>query len=265
MSAPTISPTVATYAALERAFDHFNAELFGASLPPCLLTLRSSPRTHGYMHRHRFVNIGSQQVDELGINPGYFAIQTTEEVLSTIAHEMVHHWQNHCGSPSKSLPHNREWAEKMESVGLMPSHTGLPGGKRTGRTMSDYMLPDGAFIQSAMRLIEAGFHLPWLDSHVSMAPEKMQQRRAALADSGVAVVGGEPPLVMASSQGLALPINEPAPRPETLARERYVCPQCGIRAWAAPETLLECGTCGVPLASQQTEGMTTRNTAHATG
>jgi hypothetical protein len=241
------TPTLATYAALEQAFDHFNAELFGARLPPCLLTLRSSPRTHGYMHRHRFVNIGGQQVDELGINPGYFAIQTTEEILSTVVHEMVHHWQNHFGAPSNSNPHNREWATRMEGIGLMPSHTGLPGGKRTGRSMSDYMLPDGLFIQSATLLIEAGFRLPWLDSHVSMAPEKVQLRHDTLAASGVAVAGGESPLVVASSQGVVLPINAPAPRPEAPARERYLCPQCGIRAWAAPDTLLECGSCGVPL------------------
>ena len=252
MSAPADTPTLATYGALEHAFDHFNRDLFDARLPRCLLTLRSSSRTHGYLHRRRFVNVGSVQVDELGINPGYFAIQSAKEVLATVVHEMVHHWQNHFGSPSKSLPHNREWAGKMEAIGLMPSHTGLPGGKRTGRTMSDYMLPDGSFIQSAMRLIEAGFRLPWLDSHVSMAAEKMQLRRDALAASGVAVVGGEPPLVMASSQGLALPINEPAPRPETPARGRYVCPQCGIRAWAAPETDLACGTCDIPLEPDQT-------------
>ena len=243
------TPTLATYAALEQAFNHFNAELFDASLPPCLLTLRSSPRTHGYMHRHRFVNIGGQQVDELGINPGYFAIQTPEEVLSTVVHEMVHHWQNHFGAPSISNPHNREWAARMEAIGLMPSHTGLPGGKRTGRSMSDYILPEGSFIQSAKRLIEGGFRLSWLDSHVSMAPEAAQQRRETLAASGLVIAGGEPPLLVATSQGVALKINEPAPRPEMPSRERYRCPQCGIRAWAAPDTLLACGTCEVLLES----------------
>jgi hypothetical protein len=264
MSSLANTPTLATYGALERAFDHFNRELFDTRLPPCLLTLRSSPRTYGYMHRSRFVNVGGVQVDELGINPGYFAIQSAEEVLATVVHEMAHHWQNHFGSPSKSLPHNREWAERMESIGLMPSHTGLPGGKRTGRAMGDYMLPDGSFINSAMRLIKSGFCLPWLDSHVSMAAEKMQLRRVTLADSGVAVVGGEPPLVLASSLGLALPINEPALRPETPARERYICPQCGIRAWAAPNTDLACGACDVRLAPQQAEGVAIRNEERAT-
>jgi len=33
----------------------------------------------------------------------------------------------------------------MESIGLMPSDTGEPGGKRTGQRMSDYPIEGGAF------------------------------------------------------------------------------------------------------------------------
>jgi hypothetical protein len=33
----------------------------------------------------------------------------------------------------------------MEEVGLIPSSTGAPGGKRTGQSMSHYIDPDGKF------------------------------------------------------------------------------------------------------------------------
>ena len=33
----------------------------------------------------------------------------------------------------------------MESVGLMPSHTGKPGGRKTGQQMNDYTIKGSAF------------------------------------------------------------------------------------------------------------------------
>ena len=77
--------------------------------------------------------------------------------MSTLVHEMTHHWQNHAGTPSPSNPHNKEWADKMVSMGLQPSHTGLPGGRKTGRSMSDYILPDGPFLSACRELLSGGF------------------------------------------------------------------------------------------------------------
>jgi len=51
------SPTLATYTALQQAFDHFNAELFGGELPACLITLRSSNCYLGYHQLNRFLSI----------------------------------------------------------------------------------------------------------------------------------------------------------------------------------------------------------------
>jgi len=237
-------PTSATYTALQAAFDHFNVELFAARLPQCLITLRSSARTYGYLHTRRFVNMSGEPVDELGINPGYFAVQSPEEVMATVVHEMAHHWQHHFGTPSKSLPHNREWAAKMEELGLMPSHTGLPGGKRTGRSMSDYILPDGKFIRACAVLQAKNITLPWLDSHLPVTPEHLAANRNALIESKLAVVGGEPPIIAAQANGVTLALVMPKPRPAP-SRVSFTCPQCHIRAWAAPTTALTCGSCDV--------------------
>jgi len=242
-----VTPTLAIYAALQRAFDHFNASLFDASLPHCLITLRSSARNHGYMHARRFICINGATVDELGINPGYFAIQSVEETMATLVHEMAHHWQNHFGNPSKSISHNREWAEKMEKLGLMPSHTGLPGGKKTGRKMSDYIIPDGQFIRCCASLIQSDFVLPWFDAHVPIPKQQAEHRRHELVDSGVAVTVSDSPAAQAISRGSPLQISEPTPRPEKSDRRRYVCTSCHIRAWSAPDAQLQCGACELPL------------------
>jgi hypothetical protein len=52
----------------------------------------------------------------------------------------------------------------MEAVGLMPSTTGRPGGKKTGEKMSDYPIPGGRFLKECDSLVSGGrFDLPWVD------------------------------------------------------------------------------------------------------
>jgi hypothetical protein len=83
------APTVRFYAQLQRAFDHFNQMLFDGRLTPCLITLRSSNRHNGYHHAKRFMNTKGEWLDELGMHPGFMALRSVEEVLSTLVHEMV--------------------------------------------------------------------------------------------------------------------------------------------------------------------------------
>ena len=59
MAAETIvitSPTAQAYAELQAAFDHYNRELFGGELPPCLITMQREKRTYGYFSSERFVH-----------------------------------------------------------------------------------------------------------------------------------------------------------------------------------------------------------------
>jgi len=38
-----------------------------------------------------------------------------------------------------------KWARKMEGIGLMPSSTGKPGGKKSGGKVGDYVIAGGCF------------------------------------------------------------------------------------------------------------------------
>lgn len=241
------SPTLALYGTLQRAFDHFNAELFDGRLPPCLISLRSSSRVYGYHHARRFIAPDGTQIDELGLHPGFFTLQPVEEVLSTLVHEMVHHWQRHQGTSTPSNPHNKEWASKMETLGLAPSNSGLPGGRQTGRSMSHYIAPGGAFIASCRRLVEAGFALPWLDRHTPAPVEYATHRQAALQAAGIDLPLSAPPSVALPPDGDGgAPLVPPPPRREK-DRVRFACERCDTKAWARPETSLLCGTCMVPM------------------
>ena len=87
--------------------------------------------------------------------------------MSTFAHEMVHHWQEHFGTPPRNGYHDREWAAKMISIGLMPSSTGKPGGKKTGYHVSDYVIEGGPFALSFARLEATGWRIGWGDADMS--------------------------------------------------------------------------------------------------
>ena len=241
------SPTLALYSALQRAFDHFNAELFDGRLPHCLISLRSSSRIHGYHHHRRFIAPDGREIDELGLHPGFFTMRPVEEVLSTLVHEMAHHWQRAFGTPTDSNPHNREWTQKMEALGLPPSSTGLPGGRQTGRSMSHYIHPEGTFIASCRRLLATGFALPWLDRHSPEPVEHAEHRRAALVAAGVDLPLSDPPFAMIPpTPNGASPVVPPPPKREP-TRVRFSCKACDARAWASPETALVCGVCARPM------------------
>ena len=48
----------------------------------------------------------------------------------------------------------------MEILGLIPSDTGRPGGKRTGQSMGHYVSDGGPFAQAAKALLGAGWAVP---------------------------------------------------------------------------------------------------------
>lgn len=246
-----LPPTLAQYQALQRAYDHFNAALFEGKLPPCLITLRSSHRHYGYHHARRFVNLQGEQMDELGLHPGFFTLRSPEETLSTLVHEMVHHWQEHFGRPSKGNPHNREWAAKMRSVGLEPTSTGLPQGRDTGHRVSHYIRPDGPFLRTCRELLQQGFALPWFDRHAPMEPGHNAVRQEALKEAGVALELAPPPVAVleqATAPDAPATVIPPMPR-QASERVKYQCAGCGMKAWAKPELDIRCGQCELSLQS----------------
>ena len=160
-----ISPTDKTYKALLYAYEFFNQELFNYTLPEVVFTYHRQNRVMGYASFGRWVDADEKYIDELAINPEYFAKYPLIEICQTLVHEMVHIWQTHRGTPGRRGYHNTEWANKMESIGLMPSSTGKPGGKTTGEAMMDYVLVQGRFIDACKTLLKQGFSLPLVDRY----------------------------------------------------------------------------------------------------
>lgn len=158
-------PTLQTYEELDHAFDFFNKTLFDGRLPPCLITLQRQHDSLGYFSRDRFVSRdgSGERTHEIALNPSYFAIRSITETLSVLVREMVSLDQTINGNPGRRRYHNKEWADMLELIGLMPSDTGLPGGKRTGEKVEHYIIEEGLFDIACRQLVDEAFTLSWVD------------------------------------------------------------------------------------------------------
>lgn len=152
-------PTPEQFVAYQAVFDHFNRALFDGKLPPVILNFSRKNRTYGFFAPDRWVG-ASTKTHEISLNPAHLRTREEKEVASTLVHEMVHLWQHVYGSPSRTGYHNREWATKMEAVGLVPSSTGQPGGKKTGQNMTHYIEPGGVY-EKAFAELPSECWLPW--------------------------------------------------------------------------------------------------------
>jgi SprT-like family protein len=211
-----VAPTTQAYHELELTFDFFNGELFDGKLPPCLATLqRKGSNTYGYYSPARFATADGQTTAEIAINPRHIKNRSFAQVASTLVHEMAHHWQYVFGAPSRGGYHNREWAEKMLSLGLRPSRTGLREGPMTGQSMTHVIMPGGRFERAVekLRLMLPAF--TWFDANAAQLLPK------GLED-----------------------LDLVAP-PPTLSGRRtvYRCPTCCLRAESTSGAYLICGKC----------------------
>ncbi|MEW8317482.1 MAG: SprT-like domain-containing protein [Candidatus Thiodiazotropha sp.] len=249
------SPTHSFYRYLEAAYDHFNKALFNGRLPTCLLTVQREKNVMGYFSANRWTDPQGTVVHEIAVNPAYFARHNLLEVMQTIVHEMVHNWQHCFGKPSRNGYHNKEWAEKMDLIGLIPSSTGRPGGRRTGQKVSDYPRPGGAFERAARAFIRQSKGLPWVDRIAALSPSCQQREKDVDWDEDLADL--ETDARVEEEQLAALlhcPISElfqdlvPSEQLQLAARKkvksRYTCPHCRTNVWGKPGLKLVCGECG---------------------
>lgn len=166
------TPTEELYNGLQRAFNHFNKELFDHRLPPVVFTLTRKRKAHGYFWAEQFKHReDGDPTHEIALNPDTMS-RELPEILSTLVHEMTHLEQQEYGKPGKNGNHNREWVGLMEAVGLIPSNTGMPGGKKTGRQMTHYIEPGGVFEAACEALLVTGFDLPYFTRPRETAEKK---------------------------------------------------------------------------------------------
>lgn len=231
-SLPT--PTEEQFNALNKAYKYFNRKLFGNKLPGCILNFSRIKGTHGFLAPERWKRVGDEAfgIHEISLTPTTL-YRSPLEIFSTLVHEMCHLWQWDFGNPSRNGYHNKEWADKMEEVGLIPSNTGRPGGKRTGQRMTHYIEEGGKYHQAFEKMPDR-YSLPFtaLDGEVMKAliegkgssgsDDDKDDHRAKLRRA----------------------------RTKDRRKVKYSCPECGINVWGKPELKIRCDTDDVLLEVQ---------------
>lgn len=215
-------PTAETYAYWQGAFSFFNERLFQGKLANCVITLTRS-RALGFFCPRAFQDGDGRTAHEISMNPTWFEARGDLGSLSTFVHEMAHQWRedmgplNRKGGKGSGGYHDKVWAEKMEQVGLMPSHTGEPGGKRTGFQMTHYVIEGGRFDRACAELLGAGHAINWRDNRLNLEASPVTRGPAA------------------------------APAVAKNTRTRFICGACALKAWSRASAKLSCNDCNRPL------------------
>jgi|TARA_Y100001001_G_scaffold154242_1_gene168789 hypothetical protein len=219
-------PTKKFYGLFQYIFDHYNGHLFESKIKDPIIVITRRKNVAGYYIHESFYHIEDNETDELALNPEMFLKFPLIEICQTIVHEMCHAWQHHYGSPSYRAYHNKEWAEKMIEVGLMPSDTGKPGGKTTGFHMADYPIKGGRFLQVSEELMNNEvFEGLYYENNPSLFQN---------IDNSLPLYDQIKDLVLEE-------LTTPKPKPKK-SKIKYSCGCSNV--WGKPDLEIHCNACG---------------------
>lgn len=237
-----LNPTKSTYDNLLLAYRLLNQILFDSMLPACLITLQRDATSYGYFCKNRFINKIDDEnyTDEIALNPQYFKIpgRDDKKVISTLAHEMCHLWQHHYGDPGRRRYHNKEWGQKMRSVGLIPSSTGQEGGLDTGDQMSHYIEKNGAYEKAYTELLIAGFSLDWTDNQPDIEDAMLSTGNNGANDDD----NDDTPCTVTPIKSILKFKKSMSGKIDT-SKIKYTCPECSLNVWAKLGANIKCGDC----------------------
>ena len=214
-------PTLLQFNALQKAYDFYNVRLFkpvfGELLPPVMLSLNDNHKNNylGYYAFDRYVDENGTILSLINITPEHLNRSFTK-VMSTLVHEMCHHYQYNFGVKKgrRSPYHNLEYARIMERVGLICSNTGQIGGKQTGIQMTHYILEKGKFEKLTLRAPQS-LKTPFTLNKNVFRREESDQRDDK---------------IKAQKQKI-----------------KYECPLCNTKVWGKPNLEIRCIPCNANL------------------
>lgn len=167
------NPTTEQFLNYQKAYDYFNEYLFGGELKPCLLNFSRKNKVYGFFARERWFNEeNNEYTHEISLNPDILD-RPLDHTFATLVHEMCHQWHYDYGEkPSKIGYHNKEWANKMLEVGLIPDDG---TGKMTGYRVSHRIDENGMF-KRAFENMPNDIKLVWKSSSPFTNTQKKKEK-----------------------------------------------------------------------------------------
>ena len=228
---------------LQVAFKHFNKTLFDSCLPSMLFSEHKEKGMMAYFSPDRWTSGRGKNHHEIAINLEYICHSTLLDLMQLLVHEMVHCWQYECGEPSKKhhVYHDKEWSDKMLSIGLIPTATGKPKGKKTGQHMSDYPEAGGLFIETCVVLLDdKTFTQPWRNRMADLQQAKKLEPHICKALKTLDMLYAKQLTSTMNSllEGRLVSLRQPRAR-----KVKYTCPNCNVHVWGEPRLSLRCNDC----------------------
>lgn len=233
-----VNASESIYEQLSQAYEHFNNDLFDGGLPQCVFSLRAGASKRGCMLKERWRHSTGKSFHELAINSKIFDGVSLLTLFQTIVHEQCKLHNFIKGRHCRQGYHDKNWAETMESVGLVPSHNGKPGGRKTGQRMSSYIDKDGSFFSSCIKLLKAGFTLDWVDTkHFSSKELSLLSKK----DDTVELENVSKLL----DKKLSVPeaLTNSVQTSSAKSKIKYSCSSCNASVWGKPGLKVRCISC----------------------
>src|SRR5215475_10792446 len=106
---------------LQEAFNYLNQNLFDGKLPDAFIRYETKANSDGFYTPDGFSGRAAKfSKDAITLNSSRFANRTNQQILAVLGHQMLHHWQQHCGKKPNRHYHDEEWSQKSIEIGLQP-------------------------------------------------------------------------------------------------------------------------------------------------
>jgi hypothetical protein len=130
----------------------------------------------------------------------------------------------------------------MESIGLMPSSTGRPGGNKVGDRIADYAIEGGRFLQVCTELLTQSFKITWYDRFpdervVIGGSHSLACQLENMPESATRIIANQEN----SQVTVRTAVNNPN-KISNQTRMKYSC-ACGNNLWAKPNLHVRCCEC----------------------
>jgi hypothetical protein len=204
------SPSVEQSENFEEIYQKLNRELFNRALPPVILQIDSKAGDNGCVKPEKASKDGNL-IDVILLHPQTLHRPLTE-IYAVIARLMVSVWQFHVSKkyPSQSGYCNKEWVSKMREIGLITA-SDTPSG--TGWSSEiEHSIDENGKLYNLVKGIDSKVSIFWVD-RPSDESEKSQKQKSG-------------------------------------KRSKYICPKCGLNAWAKTSANLGCFTCNLKMTEE---------------